>query len=166
MKEHNKILGVWISVSCFGSTFLKLFCRPRCTGQPVKKLQGNWNLISFYPLGGVFDGCLLRPSVLGKGSRLNYIISVPLPWKFFEVSHSTDIYGTFSCITSTARWVFKHYFFLVSLSHDKRWDFQLFQYFWKSTEYLCFFFIIHIYTHTHTFIRNLYSTMYLITIEI
>ena len=25
MKEHNKMLGVWISVSCFGSTPLKLF---------------------------------------------------------------------------------------------------------------------------------------------
>ena len=25
MKEHNKIVGVWISVSCFGFTSLKLF---------------------------------------------------------------------------------------------------------------------------------------------
>ena len=25
MKDHNKMIGVWISVSCFGTTPLKLF---------------------------------------------------------------------------------------------------------------------------------------------
>ena len=55
---------------------------------------------------------LLGLSVLGKGWKLNQIISVPLPWTFLKVSHGTDIYSIFfSCIISTARLIFKHYFY-------------------------------------------------------
>ena len=39
MKEHNKMVGAWISVSCFGSTPLKLFVGLGALAMPVKKLQ-------------------------------------------------------------------------------------------------------------------------------
>ena len=32
-EKHNKMLGVSIPVSCFGSTPLETFCRTKCTGQ-------------------------------------------------------------------------------------------------------------------------------------
>ena len=54
MEEHNKMLGVWISVSCFGSTPLKLFVKPgvQASKETAKKLKFS----KLYPLGGVFDG--------------------------------------------------------------------------------------------------------------
>ena len=66
MKEHNKMLGVWISVSCFGSTPLKFFVGLGVQAIPVKNLQENRNLVSFYPLGVSFMNfycnllCLIR----------------------------------------------------------------------------------------------------------
>ena len=41
MKEHNKMLGVWMSVSCYGSTPLKHFYRPRsqASKETTKKIE-------------------------------------------------------------------------------------------------------------------------------
>ena len=41
MKEHNKMLGVWISVSCFGSTPLKRFVglRVQASKETARKLK-------------------------------------------------------------------------------------------------------------------------------
>ena len=41
MKEHNKMLGVWISVFCFGSTPWNLFVGLGIQAMPVNKLQEN-----------------------------------------------------------------------------------------------------------------------------
>ena len=40
-KEHNKMLRVWISVSCYGSTPLKLFVGLGGQASKKKKLQEN-----------------------------------------------------------------------------------------------------------------------------
>ena len=59
IKEHNKMLGVWISVSCFGSTPLKLF-----VGLGVQASKETARKLKFNKL---LSGFLLRHSVLGKG---------------------------------------------------------------------------------------------------
>ena len=77
----------------------------------------------------------------------------------------TFIAFSFSCIISAAWGIFKHYSFLVSLSHNKRWDFQLLQLTFERVLSTCAFISLYIYTHTF-FIRNLYPTLYLIIIII
>ena len=65
MKERNKMPGLWISVSCFGSTPLKLFVglRLQASKETARKLKFNKLLSLRWCLGGF----LLRPSVIGKG---------------------------------------------------------------------------------------------------
>ena len=118
-KNIIKKQGMWISVSCYGSTPWGLLCRPRYTGQ--WKTARKLNLIGYYPSGVVFVGSLLGPSVLGKGWRLNQIISVPLPWTFVKVLHSADIYSFFFSlyhfkINFNSKGNFKTLLFLVSIS--------------------------------------------------
>ena len=147
MKEHNKMLGVWISISCFGSTPLRRFVGlgVQASKETARKLKFSKLLSLRWCLWWIFIATFC--AWWGMKAELNYFSSLAL--NIFLRFHAvlTFIAFSFSCITSTARWVFKHYFLMVSLSHNKRWDLQLFLYFWESAEYLCFFFITHIYTN-------------------
>ena len=130
----------------------------------ARKFKSNKLLSLRWCLWWIFIGIVCTWQ--GMKAEPNYFSSLAL--NIFKVPHSTDIIVFFfPCIISTARWIFKHYFLLVSLFHNKRWDFQHYCSITFGRVLSTSVFSHYTYIHVrNSSIRNLYSTLYLITIEI